>query len=272
MYVVWHDWHADEVMRGIIFLTSGVICTDCRLLTWPVWFLLAAWDTACNTDLCWCIKPERQIESWRFLVVFRECHSSKSWSKSSPTVCVVCSLVSTLSPTYRGIPIIMNICVHLTCGVVCTDWTTWVGTPGAGGLESDKLSLEGTESSVDETQKVKEKGFIWRSGTFNWKPIHHRFKRSTHDRLVPNRNNSHHRTSRNQVSFFALLRKDGQWGGGEVCLSNSHFILISCMQKGQPWTANLPRWREKSLHLVNMEIRWEGKKERYVWVDNSGRK
>ena len=26
---------------------------------------------------------------------------------------------------------------------------------------------------------------------------------------------------------------------------------------GQPWTANLPRWREKSVHLVNMQIRWE---------------
>lgn len=97
--------------------------------------------------------------------------------------------------------------VHLTCGVVCTDWTTWVGTPGAGGLESDKLSLEGMESSVDETEKVKEKGFIWRSGKFNWKPIHHHFKRSTHDRLAPNRNNSHHRTSRNQVSFLLYWEK-----------------------------------------------------------------
>ncbi len=40
-----------------------------------------------------------------------------------------------------------------------------------------------------------------------------------------------------------------------VQLSLHPYILHA---EGQPWTANLPRWRERSLHLVNMQIRWEG--------------
>lgn len=67
---------------------------------WPVWILLVAWDTACNTDLCWGEGRPRERQNFA-----------------------------------RG-PV--NICP--TCEELCAGCTTWVGTPGPGGLESDKLS------------------------------------------------------------------------------------------------------------------------------------
>lgn len=56
---------------------------------------------------------------------------------------------------------------------------------------------------------------------------------------------------------FVQLRRDWQWGGDSVCRSQLSFHPYILHAEGQPWTANLPRWREKSLHLVNMQIRWE---------------
>lgn len=47
--------------------TSWLMCTDCRLLMWPDWILLAA----CNTDLCRWVKPQCQMELWVIYHVFK---------------------------------------------------------------------------------------------------------------------------------------------------------------------------------------------------------
>lgn len=109
----------------LCLFTTWLMCTDCRLLTWPLWILLATCVTACNTDRCCQVKTQRQILGDKLCVVWL----APTWPKSN---CVVC--------------------VHLTCCVACTGWTTWVGTPGAGGQESDRLSLEWTEPSRVERE------------------------------------------------------------------------------------------------------------------------
>lgn len=155
--------------------------------------------------------------------------------------------------------------VHPTCWVVCTGWTTWVGTPGAGGLESDRLSLECTEPSRDG------RGFVRRSNKSNRKASHPYHKFSTHDILLRNRNNSHRRTSCKKVFFCSAEERltVGMRKSVSVHLSFHPYILHT---EGQPWTANLPRWRDKSLHLVNMQIRWE-REMRDTWgMMDRGRK
>ena len=92
---------------------------------WPLWILLAACDTACNTDRCW--KTKQVTEKSEYFNVF-----GGGCTKQN------CGFY-----------------VHVTCCVVCTGWTTWVGTPGAGGLESDRLSLEWTEPSRDSKREIR---------------------------------------------------------------------------------------------------------------------
>ena len=152
---VWMFFLHDEMkccvcvcVRMCVF-TSWLMCTDCRLLMWPDWILLAACDTACNTDLCWWANPQFQIKLHHHLWPT----TTQSNDKYSVCLCVcVC---------------VCGAC--LTCEVVCTGWTTWVGTPGAGGLESDRLSLEWTEPSGDHTGRTKERRFIRSSNKYHQK-------------------------------------------------------------------------------------------------------
>lgn len=173
------------------------MCTDCRLLMWPVWILLAAWDTACNTDLCRWVKPQCQRELWALL-------NHLLWLRGQ---------------------IIVVICVHLTCWVVCTGWTTWVGTPGAaGGLESDRLSLEWTEPSMD--RKRERSCISWLNKLNKKKPtsITTSSVLTTHSFQIVIAAITKHPTTK---FFFVQPKRD--WD--RVCLSNSASILISVMQR-----------------------------------------
>lgn len=91
------------------------------------------------------------------------------------------------------------VCVCITCCVVCTGWTTWVGTPGAGGLESDRLSLEWTEPSTDGRERLRGKK-IWSDNPTN--PKREASKFSTYDKTLQNCNNSHCKTFRDKVFSF----------------------------------------------------------------------
>lgn len=109
-------------VTACVWLTSGVMWTGCRLVTlsWVPGSVLAIWEVACTTDLCW----YKEILNLFFQVIL-----------------FVCLFMN----TYKDI--------HFTCWAVCTCWTTWVGTPvcttAGGGLESDTLSLEWREPSEE---------------------------------------------------------------------------------------------------------------------------
>lgn len=70
---------------------------------------------------------------------------------------------------------VYTVCVCFTCWAVCTCWTTCVGTPvcttGGGGLESDMLSLEWREPSVNEggVSTFQANNFIESFGVFLFK-------------------------------------------------------------------------------------------------------
>ena len=117
-------YHIDYQWYGVVvWLTSGLIWTGCRLVTlsWVPGSVLAIWEVACTTDLCW----------------------------DKYASCLKCQW---------HINFILCLCVwaHFTCWAACTCWTTCVGTPvcttAGGGLESDTLSLEWREPSEGQRE------------------------------------------------------------------------------------------------------------------------
>lgn len=107
----------------VVWLTSGLIWTGCRLVTlsWVPGSVLAIWEVACTTDLCWDKDTSFLKGQWHI----------------NFTVCLC-------------------VWAHFTCWAVCTCWTTCVGTPdcttAGGGLESDTLSLEWREPSEGQRE------------------------------------------------------------------------------------------------------------------------
>ena len=101
---VWMFFLHDEMkccvcvcVRMCVF-TSWLMCTDCRLLMWPDWILLAACDTACNTDLCWWANPQFQIKLHHHLWPT----TTQSNDKYSVCLCV-CVCVWCLSYLWGGL-------------------------------------------------------------------------------------------------------------------------------------------------------------------------